>query len=340
MFHYADLFSIVVVSHARDAWYFHHYDLEATESIVALRRGKPFMPDLETGPIFIFSSGQRTGSTLLQRFLCSHPDILIWGEHDGTLAPVLAGLDRFVQWDEMFGKQQRETFLAQGVNNFIPNMTPPRERIVQAQEQLIRNLWQAPALELGKSIWGFKEVLYGADVATSLHLLFPTARVIYLTRNIFEVFISLVHEERVPAKMQPHVPTAQLWTRERTLECVDTWIRVNNSFLNSSLLHEDWVYWVKYEDLVEDREAANRALIGWLGFNFDDFDHSVYNHKLYTDRHNGPDRRPKITRTDLSPEEVALLTTHEILSISGSLQYDMSVSYNGVNHRSTIQSEK
>jgi hypothetical protein len=60
----------------------------------------------------------------------------------------------------------------------------------------------------------------------------------------------------------------------------------------------------------------------------------VFNHKIYTDRHTGPDRRPKIERTDLHPEDIALLTTGEILQIAEQLRYDMSIPQFSLEHGS------
>jgi hypothetical protein len=282
------------------------------------------MPDPGLGPILIFASGQRCGSTLLQRYLCSHPEIIIWGEHDGVLTKMFTQFDRLQEWGEMFG-HQLETFLDDGVNNFIPNMNPPREFVLQAQRQMVENLWQLPVQNLGRSIWGFKEVLYGADMALYMHRLFPNARIIHLTRNIFECFISLYHEEHVSPKMQPHVPLEQVWTRERTLEFIEYWIKVNRSFLETPGLSSEWLFSLTYEQLTQDTRNTVHQLVTWLGLDEADFDLNVFRHKIYTDRHKGPDLRPKIERADLLPEDIALLTTEEILGISELLNYDMSV---------------
>lgn len=282
------------------------------------------MPTHEIGPIFIFASGQRCGSTLLQRFLCSHPDILIWGEHDGVLEKVFKQFDRLLKWEEMFG-HQFQTYLNDGYDNFIPNMNPYREDIYNSLIHLAQNLWQAPAKKLDKSIWGFKEVLYGADMAFRLKQLFPNTKIIHLTRNIFDCFISLRHEETIPPEKQPHVPIEQVWTRARTLEFIETWIRVNRSLLETPGLDADWVFHCTYEQLTDHSTGIVETLINWLGLRITDFDFDVFKHKLYTDRHKGEDPRPRVKRADLSQDEIALVTTQEILRISRQLNYDMSV---------------
>ena len=282
------------------------------------------MHEFSESPLLIFASGQRCGSTLLQRFLSSHPDVMIWGEHNGVLTQFMADFDRLYDWQQMFS-HQFEVFLDDGYNNFVPNMNPRASYFARAHKYLIRDLWQVPANEVGCNIWGFKEVLYGAEIALRIRQLFPETRIIHLTRNIFDCFISLVHEERVTLEMQPHVPLHQIWTRTRTLEFINTWIEVNDSMLNTSALDDSWVYRLTYERMVGCPEQSMSHLVSWLGLDMHDFDLDVFQYKLYTDRHKGPDPRPIITRMDLTSDEIALLTSDKILQLSKQLDFDMNV---------------
>lgn len=286
------------------------------------------MSQAEIGPVFIFASGQRCGSTLLQRFLTSHPDVMIWGEHDGILETIFEQFDRFNDWETMFGHMFR-VFVDKGVNNFIPNMNPPKAVIRQAQINLMLNMWRDPALAMDRHIWGFKEVLYDARFALRLKELFPNAKLIHLTRNIFECFISLIHEENFGIQ-QPYLPIEEVWNRDRTKGFIRCWTEVNRSFVeNPALQAADWVFSLKYEDLVGDTQATTQRLIHWLGLDPADFDYSVFKVKLYTDRpgenDGGEDRRPPLTRADLSPDDVALVTTDEILQVSRKLGFDMRI---------------
>lgn len=274
------------------------------------------------GPVFIFGSGQRCGSTLLQRFLCTHPNVLIWGEHDGVLYKMFEQFDRFHEWNRLFGHHFAKFTNGYGVNTFIANMNPPHEVVLQAQTDLLLNLWQRPAQQMGRAIWGFKEVLYGADMALKLRALFPDAQVIHITRSVFECFVSLLHEERLKPS-QTYVPLKEVWTRSRTIESVGHWTRINHSFLHTPGLDADWVFHLTYEQLTQDTEATMQRLTAWLGLDSADFNYDVFDHKIYTDRHNGPDLRPKITWDDLSAEEFYLITTDEILDISRRLGFPM-----------------
>lgn len=280
------------------------------------------MSNTAPGPIFIFGSGQRCGSTLLQRFLCTHPNVLIWGEHDGVLQKMFEQFERLFEWNRLFGHHYAKFTNSYGVNTFIANMNPPQEVALHAQVELLRNLWQYPAEQMGRNIWGFKEVLYGADMALALRGIFPDAKIIHITRNIFSCFTSLLHEERLKPN-QTYVPLKEIWTRSRTIESVGHWTRINSSFLNTPGLDDSWVFRVTYEALTKNTEQITSQLIEWLGLDVKDFNYGVFDHKIYTDRHHGPDLRPKITWDDLSAEEFHIITTDEILDISQRLGFPM-----------------
>ena len=38
-------------------------------------------------PLLVLGAGQRCGSTLVQRLLCSHPDVMIWESTPGSCGP-------------------------------------------------------------------------------------------------------------------------------------------------------------------------------------------------------------------------------------------------------------
>src|SRR5690349_2711991 len=152
------------------------------------------MLDADNSPIFLLGSGQRCGTTLLQRFLSSHPDVIIWGEHDGVLSKMFAQFERLHEWQDLFGHHFDKYNQSGPLHHFIANMNPPRRVVNDVQVEMVRGYWQRPAHALGRQYWGFKEVLYGADMAVQLRDLFPGARVIYITRHVFDCFVSLLHE--------------------------------------------------------------------------------------------------------------------------------------------------
>ena len=276
-------------------------------------------------PILILSSGQRTGSTLLQRFILSNPRIMIWGEHDGILTDILGRYDRLYEWEQMFG-HQLETFVTNGYNNFIPNMVPKPEVIWKGQRAILEALYRDPALKMGRDIWGFKEVLYDANIAVRIRDLFPDVRVVFITRHPFNCFVSLLHEERLKPP-EVNIPLHESWSRPKTVQWIKNWTHINETFLDHPDITDDWVFKLTYEQLIADIPNVTEQMIDWLGMDRDAFDVDVFNHRRYTDRNNSSadkqDKRTKLTWDDLSAEEALLITQPEIRGVAQRLGYDM-----------------
>ena len=87
-------------------------------------------------PVLIFAAGQRCGSTLVQRLLSSHPDVLIWGEHAGQLRPIIAAVSRMKVWSAEDGMDARADFEGGGYQSFMANLTPEGTWIDEAMRQL------------------------------------------------------------------------------------------------------------------------------------------------------------------------------------------------------------
>src|SRR3954471_24899311 len=107
-------------------------------------------------PIFVFACGWRSGSTLVQRLLCSHPDIHIWGENRGicdSLEKLHAGMERL---QPLSALAERE-FQAIRVNAWIAMLNPPPEHFLEGIAALMDRYFGDPVRALGKSRWGFKE---------------------------------------------------------------------------------------------------------------------------------------------------------------------------------------
>ena len=114
----------------------------------------------EPVPLLVLAAGQRCGSTLVQRLLCSHPRVMIWGEHGGQLRPILAAAERLRIWTDQDATYARDELAAWGYQGFIANLTPECPWIDDACSASVETLFAKPALELGRPIWGFKEVRY------------------------------------------------------------------------------------------------------------------------------------------------------------------------------------
>jgi hypothetical protein len=156
-------------------------------------------PDLEnkhdvTKPVFIFSAGWGTGSTLLQRLLVSSNEIAVWGEpFDITmslprLASVLSHFNEKWPPNKFFVSDYNLENLS---GEWIANLYPPVNFLKNSHRALFREWFEKPAEKFGVKRWGFKEVRYTIDHARYLKWLFPEAKFLFIYRNPFRAFLTI-----------------------------------------------------------------------------------------------------------------------------------------------------
>src|SRR5688500_2943865 len=107
-----------------------------------------------SNPLVILSSGQRCGGTLVQRLLSSHPDVLIWGEHDGQLPPLLDLRRTLVELEREVAPRIADAYERHGHHAFMANLLPGRDSIDEAARAFVAELFAAPALARGRARWG------------------------------------------------------------------------------------------------------------------------------------------------------------------------------------------
>ncbi|MGR6033886.1 MAG: sulfotransferase [Candidatus Nitrosoglobus sp.] len=178
------------------------------------------MPVSEEAPIFIFSAGWRSGSTLLQRLICSDKSTLIWGEpyaHCGyiqTLASTLQSFNQEFPYKEFYLQPQQLDDLS---STWIANLYPGLQHLKAAHLQFFNRLFAQPAREAGAQHWGLKEVRLDTQHALYLKWLYPKAKFLFLYRNIYSAYRSYkgrIWYARWPNQPVPNVYTfARFWTR-------------------------------------------------------------------------------------------------------------------------------
>lgn len=147
-------------------------------------------------PIFVFASGWRTGSTLLQRILVTDPELLIWGEPLGdlTLIPKLTALVSSVspfclRPDLCIDKN----FILPSLStSWIANLYPPNQTFRLALRRFFDQWLGDPARQRGFIRWGIKEVRFGAAEALFLAWLYPRAKFLFLSRDPHDCYRSMV----------------------------------------------------------------------------------------------------------------------------------------------------
>lgn len=155
------------------------------------RWGLPPLPP-SNRPVFVLSAGWRSGSTLLQRLVCSSGDTLVWGEPYGRagLIPAMTRSAICLREDWPAAHHYPTLSTSQLSSSWIANTFPPAQALRDAFRAQLDTLLAAPARDRGYPRWGIKEVrLQGMD-AQLLKWLYPDARFALLVRDPWAAFSS------------------------------------------------------------------------------------------------------------------------------------------------------
>jgi Sulfotransferase family len=166
-------------------------------AIQAIQRRFPdIKSDCESSPIFIFSAGWRSGSTLLQRLIMSSGKVIIWGEPysysgliDHLSAPLKAITDKYPRSNWLIGNRNK-TNPSDLADKWVANLYPDINYLHESHLNFLRNLFERSARENGLERWGIKEVRLTIDHAIYLNWLFPKAKFIFLYRNPYKAYQS------------------------------------------------------------------------------------------------------------------------------------------------------
>lgn len=178
----------------------HEADMAKAEDYAnSLAQLKKLIPETEKSeadsesPIFLFSAGWRSGSTLLQRIICSSDEVLIWGEiYDRcniiqTLAK--SALPFNDNWPNPNYIKQPQN-LSELSGNWLANLYPPVSSLKTSYQHFLLELLCEPAKSLGAKRWGMKEVRFGLQEALFLHWLFPNAKFLFIHRDLKSAYTS------------------------------------------------------------------------------------------------------------------------------------------------------
>ncbi|BAW80584.1 hypothetical conserved protein [Candidatus Nitrosoglobus terrae] len=178
-------------------------------------------PSSEEAPIFIFSAGWRSGSTLLQRLICSSGNTLIWGEpyahcnYIQTLASTLQPFNQKYPPEHFYLKNTPQ--LKDLSAAWIANLYPESHHLKAAHLQFFDYLFAQPAKAAGAQHWGLKEVRLNTQHALYLKWLYPKAKFLFLYRNVYNAYRSykgLTYYAAWPNHPVPNAYTfAKFWTQ-------------------------------------------------------------------------------------------------------------------------------
>lgn len=257
---------------ARQLWAWWTCRTPRLRKVVELERSIATLSPLESptaieesdseAPIFLFSTGMRTGSTLLQRILITDSRLLLWGEPMGEMnvatriTEMLSdGLSR-----EFLGYWQRQPSPSSPdlAKSWIAHLHPSSDNFRLGLRRLFDAWLGCPARRSGFSRWGFKEVRLGATSAVLLHWLYPNAKFILLTRHPFDCYRSFADagwEESHFVQYPNHVVNSAAGFAREWNRIAMSWSELPADF--PSML-------IKYEDLTSGNFDF-RGLESWLG---------------------------------------------------------------------------
>lgn len=149
---------------------------------------------LPPGDLLCILTTGRTGSTLLQRLLNLHDQVVVFGEHN-AIAGSLHNL-----WNQIFHGWARDMIARS--SRLVPELLASRpvaapdgasvewanafteETALPAFRRFLEDLLYPPAVRCaGVRYWGFKEIRYGPPAAAFLARLFPKGRFLVLLRD-------------------------------------------------------------------------------------------------------------------------------------------------------------
>ena len=212
-------------------------------------------------PIFVLSTGWRSGSTLLQRILVTDPRLILWGEPLGDVALIPGIAETVSRMSKVI--KLRENYISDNVTprsmptTWIALLYPPGEDFRLALRGFFDRWLGSPARQRGFVRWGLKEVRLSATEAAFLHWLYPNAKFLMISRHPYDGYRSLCDAtwRRVYYRCPDiSVHSAAAFARH--------WNRLALSW--SELPPEFPLFHIKYEELIDDG-IDFRRLETWLG---------------------------------------------------------------------------
>lgn len=148
-------------------------------------------PGSTDNPVFVFSAGWRSGSTLLQRLLQS--ECWMWGEPYCHSAWLNSLPDMFRAMTPKWPKPHHLHQPGDPHDRHTANVAthgPPLSELHAAHLAFFDRLFRVPAHAEGVDRWGIKFVRYTADHAWYLRWLFPHATFLFLHRHPLDAYRS------------------------------------------------------------------------------------------------------------------------------------------------------
>ena len=221
----------------------------------------------QEAPVFIFSAGWGSGSTLLQRLLISSGELVIWGEPVDEAFPIHR-LSQMI--DPVRGTWPPPDHFREGADpknlssEWIANYAPEMPVYKQAHTQFISH-WLSNGGQHER--WGMKEVRLTIDHAVYLKWLYPNAKFLFIYRDVMASYLSIRRK-----------PWLSVWPNHVATDIVSFahhWKHLLEGYLDRHVEVEGML--VKFEDLISG-EIACESIAEYAGLS--SMDASILEQKI------------------------------------------------------------
>ncbi len=218
--------------------------------------------DNTSGPIFLVGAA-RSGTTLLQYMLRSHPDIYFPTAESHFIIPFYRRREEYGDLsnrDNMISLlsdiyRARKRFFDEDMNNVEFDAGEMADLLLHEQRttfpQVVAGLYEANARVENKRSWGDKTPYYILHLPTILEI-FPNARIIHLIRDGRDCSISMLKRKH----------DLQIFS---TYHAAATWKKYVNAGQQFGRSHPDCYHEIRYEDILDKPEYSMLQLFRFLG---------------------------------------------------------------------------
>lgn len=202
--------------------------------------------------IFVFASGWRTGSTLLQRAITSSKRVFVWGELHRLGDHIVQTFEGFDEHLEQYHHEGRFRQKVQSEYDNVEdaNLAPPPDNVKHGLRQFLEGVYGSPIRDTSYEGWGWKTVRYGRRLYKCLKKIYPDAKFVFLVRNPYEAIESL---------------KASHYFQESRIDAINTYIRLFREFhtIREEEQHGEDAFFVRFEDFVSS-EKLRASLFDYL----------------------------------------------------------------------------
>ena len=248
-------------------------------------------------PILIASPVRRSGTTLIQRLLCSSENTLIYGESCAgelqILLNVLTSRHLYFQSSQKMRDEILQEVLEGQVNEWIPDLMPNLEEYLKILPQRYLSIfqyYQEFAERHQRSIWGMKMAEWNATQIRQAMQTFPQSKLIYIIRDL-EGCVRSAKRINVLQGVAEIQQFAQIW--QQNIQIVQT------------QLPTERILFIDYQAFIKDPLPIIQQMEAFTGAR--KIDTSVMGHRINTYKQTHFQGQPEdgyLQPSDLSPEEL------------------------------------